>query len=145
MGTQETADLSGMVFPDGIAFAESLERAFVEELVTPDARQSPRAPVEVRMDYETAVAGRSVSLRQSGIFVRPVQPLPLNETLTLRFRLPGVAKEFQVQGRVVWSNSQEGGTSPLSAVRPSSQHTGASLGRGECLSPPPLMGWVPRS
>lgn len=130
-----------MVFPHGIAFAESLERAFVEALVTQDARQSPRAPVEV----ETAVTGRSVSLSQSGIFVRTVQPLPLNETLTLRFRLPGVAKEFQVQERVVWSNSQEGGTSPLSAVRPSSQPTGASLGRGECLSPPPLMGWVPRS
>jgi len=85
-----------MVFPHGIAFAESLERAFVEALVTQDARQSPRVPVEVRMDYETAVTGRSVSLSQSGIFVRTVQPLPLNETLTLRFRLPGVAKEFQV-------------------------------------------------
>ncbi len=96
------------------------------------------------MDYETAVTGRSVNLSQSGIFVRTVH-LPLNETLTLRFRLPEMTNEFQVQGRVVWSNPQEGGTSPLSAVRPSSQHTRAFLGRGECLSPPPLMGWVPRS
>ncbi|MGH7377133.1 MAG: PilZ domain-containing protein, partial [Candidatus Methylomirabilales bacterium] len=63
----------------------------MEALVTQDARQSPRGPVEVRVDYETAVTGRSVNLSQSGIFVRTAQPLPLNETLTLRFRLPGVS------------------------------------------------------
>ena len=112
VGPQETTDLGGVVFPHGIAFAQTLERALVEALVTQDARLSPRAPVEVRVDYETAVAGRSVNLSQSGIFIRTAQPLPLHETLTLRFRLPGVAEEFEVQGRVVWSNSQEGGTYP---------------------------------
>ncbi len=112
VGPQETTDLGGGLFPHGIAFAQTLERAFVEALVTQDARQAPRAPVEVRVDYETAVTGRSVNLSQSGIFVRTAQPLPLNETLTLRFRLPEVSEEFQVQGKVVWSNSQAGGTYP---------------------------------
>ncbi len=113
VGPQETTDLGGVVFPHGIAFAQTLERSFVETVVvTQDARQTPRAPVEVRVDYETAVSGRSVNLSQSGIFVRTAQPLPLNETLTLRFRLPGMAEDFQVQGRVVWSNPKEGGTYP---------------------------------
>ena len=67
-----------------------------------------------------------------GIFVRTAQPLPLNETLTLRFRLPEVLEEFQVQGKVVWSNSQAGGTYP--------QGMGIRF-----LDLPSLMGWVPGS
>lgn len=113
VGPEETTELGGKVFPHGIAFGKTLDRSFVETVVvTRDARQSPRAPVEVRVDYETAVTGRSVNVSQTGIFVRTAKPLALNETLTLRFRLPGVAEEFQVQGRVVWSNPEKRGTYP---------------------------------
>lgn len=113
VGAQESTDLGGTLFPHGIGFEHPLERAFVEAVVvTHEARGSPRAPVEVQVDYETAVAGRSVNLSRSGIFVRTGGPLPRGEPLTLRFRLPGVEGGFQVRGKVIWSNSEPGGTYP---------------------------------
>ena len=113
VGPQETTDLGGILLPHGIAFEHPLERAFVEAVVVAqEPRRSPRAPVEVQVDYETAVAGHSVNLSQSGIFVRTTQPLPLGETLTLRFRLPGVGGELRIRGKVIWSKQEPGGTYP---------------------------------
>jgi uncharacterized protein (TIGR02266 family) len=113
VGAQESTDLGGTLFPHGIGFEHPLERAFVEAVVvTHESRGSPRAPVEVQVDYETAVAGHSVNLSRSGIFVRTAEPRPRGETLTLRLHLPGVEGGFQVRGKVIWSNPEPGGTYP---------------------------------
>ncbi|MBI3003408.1 MAG: TIGR02266 family protein [candidate division NC10 bacterium] len=115
-GTAVTVELdsrSGPAARHGIGFEHPLERAFVEAVVvTHEPRGSPRAPVEVQVDYETAVADHSVNLSRSGIFVRTGEPVPRGETLTLRFHLPGVEGGFQVRGKVIWSNPEPGGTYP---------------------------------
>ncbi len=112
VGKPETTDLGGSLIPHGISFGQTLERAFVEAVITQRAPQDPRAPVEVQVDYETVVAGRSVNLSRSGVFIRTAHPLPVNRTLTLRFHLPGIPGPFQVQGQVIWSNPQAGKTYP---------------------------------
>lgn len=112
VGPQETTDLGGKVFPHGVSFGQTLERAFVEAVITQRAPQDPRAPVEVQVDYETVVSGRSVNLSRSGLFIRTVHPLPVSKVLTLRFHLPGIPEPFQVQGQVIWSNPQAGKTYP---------------------------------
>ncbi|MGH7378214.1 MAG: TIGR02266 family protein, partial [Candidatus Methylomirabilales bacterium] len=112
VGKPEPSDLGGTVMPHGIAFGEALERAFVEAVVTQGRPQDPRAPVEVQVDYETVVSGRSVNLSRSGLFIRTAQPLPVSRTLSLRFHLPGIAEPFQVQGEVIWSNPKPGKSYP---------------------------------
>lgn len=112
VGKSEPTELGGSVIPHGIAFGQTLERAFVEAVVTRGKPQDPRAPVEVQVDYATVVSGRSVNLSRSGLFIRTALPLPVNRTLTLRFQLPGIPGPFQVQGQVIWSNPQAGKTYP---------------------------------
>ncbi|MGH7380470.1 MAG: PilZ domain-containing protein, partial [Candidatus Methylomirabilales bacterium] len=46
------------------------------------------------------------------VFVRTAEPLAVNRVLALRFRLPGLAEEFRVRGKVVWSNPRSGRSYP---------------------------------
>lgn len=112
VGKPEPTDLGGSIIPHGLAFAETLERAFVEAVVTQGKPRDPRAPVEVQLDYGTVVNGRSVNLSRSGVFLRTAQPLPVNQQLTLRLHLPSIPEPFQVQGRVIWSNPKPGKSYP---------------------------------
>lgn len=112
IGRAEPTSLGGLLVPHGIAFDRALERAFVEAVLVQARPPDPRVPVEVRVDYDTVMSGRSVNLSQSGIFVRTAEPLTLNRLLALRFRLPGLVEEFQVRGKVVWSNPWSGQSYP---------------------------------
>lgn len=100
------------IAPHGIAFGQALERALVEAVVIQGTPRDSRAPVEVRVDYETVVSGHSMNLSRRGIFIRTPHPLPVNQKLTLRFRLPGIAEAFQVHGEVIWSNPKPAKTYP---------------------------------
>jgi uncharacterized protein (TIGR02266 family) len=112
VGPPERTELGKSVLPHGIAFGQALERAYVEALVTHRPPRDPRAPVEVQVDYETVVSGHSVNLSRSGVFIRTAHPLPVSQTLTLRFHLPGSGEPFDVQGQVIWSNLEPGKTYP---------------------------------
>ncbi len=73
----------------------------------PERRDDSRAEVEVEVRYRTAqefLAAYSRNISGGGIFLRTQQPLPLNQTVLLRFTLPGVTHQFQVHGVVVWAN-----------------------------------------
>lgn len=112
VGKPEPANPGGAVVPHGIAFGQTLPRAFVEAVVTrgkpPDARAAP----EVHVDAEAVRSGRAVNLSCRGVFIRTADPLPVNRTLTVRFHLPGGPGPFQVLGRVIWSNPEAGRSYP---------------------------------
>lgn len=112
IGNSEPTPLGGLLVPHGVAFDRALDRAFVEAVVVQARPPDPRVPIEVQVDYETVLNGRSVNMSQSGIFVRTAEPLSVNRLLALRFRLPGLAEEFRVRGKVVWSNPRPGQTYP---------------------------------
>ncbi len=70
-------------------------------------REEPRAEVEFEVNYRTAqefVSAYSRNISGGGIFIKTQHPLPLNQTVRLRFTLPGIAHRFQTGGIVVWSN-----------------------------------------
>lgn len=112
VGKPEQTDLGATVIPHGIAFGQALDQAFVEAVVTRQKPSDPRAPVDVQVDYEKVVSGRSVNLSRSGIFIRTPNPLPVNRTLTLGFSLPGIPEPFEAKGQVIWSNPKAGKTHP---------------------------------
>jgi uncharacterized protein (TIGR02266 family) len=73
-----------------------------------ERRQEPRAEVDVEVHYRTAQEFLSAYTRNisgGGIFVRTQNPLPLNQTVRLRFTLPGIARTFECSGVVVWANA----------------------------------------
>ncbi len=73
----------------------------------PERREESRAEVEIEVRYRTAqefLAAYSRNISGGGIFIRTQQPLPLNQSVLLRFTLPGIAHHFQVRGVVVWAN-----------------------------------------
>lgn len=112
IGGPESTPMGGLLVPHGVAFERALERAFVEAIFVQARPPDPRIPVEVRVDYESVLSGRSVNMSKSGVFVRTGTPLPVNRLLGLRFRLPGLSEEFRIRGKVVWSNPRPGKTYP---------------------------------
>ncbi len=73
----------------------------------PERRDEPRVDVEIEVHYRTAqefLAAYSRNISGGGIFLRTQQPLSLNQSVVLRFTLPGVAHPFEVHGVVVWAN-----------------------------------------
>lgn len=72
-----------------------------------DRRIDPRAPVEVEVHYRSAqefLSAYTLNVSGGGIYIKTKEPLPLNHVVHLRFTLPGVARVFNLQGLVVWTN-----------------------------------------
>ncbi len=73
----------------------------------PERREGPRTEIEAEVHYRTAqefLAAYSRNISGGGIFIKTQQPLPLNQTILLRFTLPGISHPFEVRGVVVWAN-----------------------------------------
>lgn len=69
-----------------------------------DRRQTARAPVTVRIEYETVDSLFSEftrNINEGGVFIATEQPLGLEEQVQLQFQLPGDAEPVKVSGRVV--------------------------------------------
>ena len=78
-----------------------------------DQRKDPRADVDVEVHYRTAqefLSAYSRNISGGGIFIKTPHPLPLNQTIRLRFTLPGITHRFESAGIVVWSNPVSGGS-----------------------------------
>jgi type IV pilus assembly protein PilZ len=72
-----------------------------------DRRVDPRAPVELEVHYRSAqefLSAYTVNVSGGGIYIKTKEPLPLNQVVHLRFTLPGIARVFNLQGLVVWTN-----------------------------------------
>ncbi len=80
----------------------------------PERREGPRTEIEAEVHYRTAqefLAAYSRNISGGGIFIKTQQPLPLNQTVLLRFTLPGISQPFEVRGVVVWANPVSGRSS----------------------------------
>jgi uncharacterized protein (TIGR02266 family) len=70
-----------------------------------ERRAHPRADVAVEVQYQTPqafVAAYTRNISGGGIFVETDHPRPLNDQLTVGFRLPGVDHAFLVRCTVAW-------------------------------------------
>ncbi|MBW2242445.1 MAG: PilZ domain-containing protein [Deltaproteobacteria bacterium] len=69
-----------------------------------DRRHSDRAPVTVRIAYETVDSLFSEftrNINEGGVFIETEQPLGLEEQVQLQFQLPGDEEPVKLSGRVV--------------------------------------------
>ena len=63
-----------------------------------DRRHDPRVEVDVEVHYRTAhefLSAYSRNISGGGIFVRTQHPLGLNQTVRVRFTLPGITPTFE--------------------------------------------------
>lgn len=80
------------------------DRSQLETRAAVERRRSQRAPVTVRIEYATVDALFSDFTRdinEGGIFVETDEPIPLDEKVELKLRLPGSNKLVHARGRVV--------------------------------------------
>lgn len=80
------------------------ERSRSETRAAVERRRSERAPVVVRIEYSTVDALFSDftrNINEGGIFVETDEPIPLDEKVELKLRLPGSSETVHTCGRVV--------------------------------------------
>jgi hypothetical protein len=76
-----------------------------------DRRASPRVPVAMPV---SCTAGSAVSsatalnVGAGGLALRPLTAVPVGEVVRLRFRLPALARDIDVEARVCWSDLRYG-------------------------------------
>ena len=90
------------------------ERSRSETRAAVERRRSERAPVVVRIEYATVDALFSDftrNINEGGIFVETDEPIPLDQKVDLKLRLPGSNELVHACGRVVRVEP----TSPTSA------------------------------
>jgi uncharacterized protein (TIGR02266 family) len=72
-----------------------------------EERADPRAEVDLEVRYSSAdefLTAYAKNISGGGVFIRTVNPLPLNGEAQIRFSLPGIPHPFAVKGLVVWTN-----------------------------------------
>src|SRR5262245_51619723 len=80
------------------------QRSRSETHTAVERRRTERAPVVVRIEYSTVDALFSDftrNINEGGIFVETDEPIPLDEKVDLKLRLPGSDEFVHVSGRVV--------------------------------------------
>jgi uncharacterized protein (TIGR02266 family) len=80
------------------------ERSHPETRAAIERRRTERAPVVVRIEYSTVDALFSDftrNINEGGIFVETDEPIPLDEKVDLKLRLPGSSELVHATGRVV--------------------------------------------
>ena len=80
-----------------------------------ERREEPRADVEIEVHYRTVqefLRAYSRNISGGGIFIKTSRPYALNQNVHLRFTLPGVDRQVEVAGIVVWENASTKGSLP---------------------------------
>jgi len=80
------------------------DRSHPETRAAVERRRSERAPVVVQIEYSTVDALFSDftrNINEGGIFVETDEPIPLDQKVDLKLRLPGSSELVHVTGRVV--------------------------------------------
>ena len=74
-----------------------------------ERRAHPRVDAHLELQYQTPQAFLTAYMRNisgGGLFVETERACRLNETLRLRFKLPGIDHAFEIGGLVVWTHAQ---------------------------------------
>jgi len=84
----------------------------------PEARQSPRAPIELKVDYKklnSFFADYTKNISKGGTFIKTKKPLPIGTQFLFKLTVPQRAEPFELLGEVVWS--QTDGEEPGMGIR----------------------------
>ncbi len=74
-------------------------------------RASPRVAVAVGVSCAAngvVSSATALNVSRGGIALRTLVPIPAGTVMTLRFRLPAVARDIEVDARVCWTDTQLG-------------------------------------
>jgi type IV pilus assembly protein PilZ len=74
-------------------------------------RSGPRVVLGIPVAYRlgnTIAAALTLNVGQGGVAIRTTNPLDLGTKVTVRFRLPGAARDVDADGRVAWSEHRVG-------------------------------------
>ncbi len=74
-----------------------------------ERRREPRAPINIRIDYQTVDAFFSEfasNINQGGLYIKTSKPLPPGTQINIQFLLPNNTRPIQVVGEVVWVNEK---------------------------------------
>jgi uncharacterized protein (TIGR02266 family) len=96
------------------------ERPGSETHAAVERRRTDRAPVVVRIEYSTVDALFSDftrNINEGGIFVETEEPVPLDQKVDLKLRLPGSSELVRVQGRVVRAETVNQGGRRVHEIR----------------------------
>lgn len=80
----------------------------IKASVRKSRRNKARTELNVKVEYRTLDAvlwNFSTNINEGGIFIRSNRPQPPGTVVHLRFFLPDVLKAIQVEGEVMWCNT----------------------------------------
>ena len=87
-------------------------------------RNSPRVVLGIPIQYRfgnTIAAALTLNLSHGGIAIRTTSPLESAATIKVRFRIPGLKRDIDAEGRVAWSDRRVGMGIQFDKVDPASQ------------------------
>ena len=70
-----------------------------------DQRQSPRAPLRLRVDYErmnSFFADYTKNISRGGSFIKTARPLPVGSRCQFAVSLPALSEPLLLEGEVAW-------------------------------------------
>jgi type IV pilus assembly protein PilZ len=74
-----------------------------------DARQLPRSPIELRVDYKklnSFFADYTKNISKGGTFIKTKKPLAVGTRFLFRLTIPQRAEPFELLGEVAWSKAE---------------------------------------
>lgn len=75
----------------------------------PEAREHPRAPIELKVDYKklnSFFADYTKNISKGGTFIKTKKPLPIGTRFLFRLTVPHREAAFELSGEVVWATSE---------------------------------------
>jgi uncharacterized protein (TIGR02266 family) len=75
-----------------------------------NSRQHPRVLMSLPVDYRVGgqqLSNYSSNVSAGGLFIRAIDPAPLDETIEVTFKIPELNQTVSAKGRVVWTNEYE--------------------------------------
>jgi type IV pilus assembly protein PilZ len=84
----------------------------------PEHRTSPRAPIELKVDYKklnSFFADYTKNISKGGTFIKTKKPLPIGTQFLFKLTVPQRTEPFELLGEVVWS--QTDGEEPGMGIR----------------------------
>jgi type IV pilus assembly protein PilZ len=84
----------------------------------PETRSSPRAPIELKVDYKklnSFFADYTKNISKGGTFIKSAKPLPIGTRFLFKLSVPQRTDPFELLGEVVWSTTE--GEEPGMGIR----------------------------
>lgn len=75
----------------------------------PEARQHPRAPIELKVEYKkmnTFFSDYTKNISKGGTFIKTDRPLKVGTEFLFKLVIPSLDRSFELKGRVAWVNSE---------------------------------------